>query len=87
MVEAHRCTVNAHMGLGMRLGTYRIFTHTHTHTHTYPQEVHPRSPLSEQKVKVLQNYALLAAKGRQSAELALGKFTEMVTTEVGGAIS
>ena len=47
------------------------------------KEVHPRSPQSEQKVLVLENYALLATKTKQNAERALERFMGMAAAEVG----
>ncbi len=46
------------------------------------QEVRPRSQASEQRVTLLENYALLATKSKVNAEKAVGRFMEMASTEV-----
>ncbi len=46
------------------------------------KEVHPKSPKSETRVLVLENYTLLATKTKQNAERALERFMEMAAAEV-----
>ena len=46
------------------------------------KEVRPKSPLTERKVLVMENYTLLATKSKPNAERALEKFMEMASTEV-----
>lgn len=45
------------------------------------KELHPRSPASALKVRVLENYALLASKSKQNLEKALAGFLELANTE------
>lgn len=45
------------------------------------KEVHPRSPQSEQRVVVLENYILLATKNKQNVERALERFMGMAAEE------
>ena len=47
-----------------------------------PQEVRPRTPASEQKLKTLECFALLATKSKTNTEKALGRLMDMATNQV-----
>lgn len=47
-----------------------------------PQEVRPRTPASEQKLKTLECFALLATKSKANSEKALGRLMDMATNQV-----
>lgn len=46
------------------------------------QEVRPKSQSSELRVRVLENFTLLATKSKQNVEEALKRLMEMASTEV-----
>ena len=46
------------------------------------KEVRPKSPAASQRASVLETYVLLASKSKQNSEKALGRLSELATTEV-----
>ena len=46
------------------------------------KEIRPRSAKAEQKVRVLENYTLLATKSKPNVERALERFADMASSEV-----
>ena len=46
------------------------------------KEVRPKSTKAEQKIRVLENYILLATKSRPNIERALERFADMASSEV-----
>ncbi len=46
------------------------------------KELHPKSPQSETRLLLLENYTLLATKTKQNVEKALERLMEMAASEV-----
>lgn len=46
------------------------------------KEIKPKSAKAEQRVRVLENFALLATKSKLNAERALERFADMASSEV-----
>ena len=46
------------------------------------KEIRPKSAKAEHKIRVLENFALLATKSKPNAERALERFADMASSEV-----
>ena len=46
------------------------------------KEIRPKSAKTEQKIRVLENYTLLATKSKPNVERALERFADMASSEV-----
>ena len=46
------------------------------------KEIRPRTAKAEQKIRVLENYILLATKSKPNVERALERFADMASSEV-----